>query len=139
MKRVLGLFLVLGLGLAQEFKPSFAITGGTLMGVGVEASWNCLLYQPPVGTLKPTLDLGLNSSFDNFQGAFLMRYFYDFGQGVQAGAGLGLTFGQGLKPYLRSDLEYGLPLDIGQPLFVGGDLGTDFENFLAHLKIGVRF
>lgn len=127
---------MLGPGLAQEFKPSLAVTGGTLVGFGVEASWNCLLYQPPVGTLKPTLDLSLD--FNAFRGAFLMRYLYGLGQGLQVGGGLGLTFGP-VNPYLRADAEYDLPASLGLPIFLGADLGTDLNQFLAHVKLGVRF
>jgi len=135
MRKVWALLLVMGLGLAQEFKPSVALTGGNLVGFGVEASWNCLLYQPPVGVLRPTLDLALDT---NLRGAFLMRYLYGLGQGLQAGGGLGLTFGP-VNPYLRADAEYDLPAGLGLPLFLGADLGTDLNRFLAHLKVGVRF
>ena len=83
--------LLLGLASAQfsveNLKPSFALVGGT-QGFGGELSWHCLLFQPPVGEVRPALDLAYDVN-GNLNGAFLFRYLYQVAEGLKAGVGLG--------------------------------------------------
>lgn len=147
MRKIIGLLVVLGLGLAQGFKPSLAVTGGVLkdkLELGLELSLN-LPYQPPVGTLRATFDL-VAPDLNSLRGAPLVHYFYDLGQGLQVGPGLGASllyqFQEStltLRPYLRADVEYDLPAGQSLPIFLGADLGTDFDQLLAHAKLGFRF
>lgn len=142
MRKIVGLLVVLGLGLAQGFKPSLAVTGGVLkdkLELGLELSLN-LPYQPPVGTLRATFDL-VAPELNSLRGAPLVHYFYDLGQGLQVGPGLGASLESTFtpRPYLRVDVEYDLPAGQSLPIFLGADLGTDFDQLLAHAKLGFRF
>ncbi len=110
------ILLVAAMGLASAqvsldtLKPSLAVVGGT-QGFGLEASWHCLLFQPPVGEVRPALDLAYDVN-GNVNGAFLFRYLYPVAEGLRAGAGLGVVvpgfnFGN-LALYFRADAEYDL-------------------------------
>ena len=85
--------LLLGLASAQfsveNLKPSFALVGGT-QGFGGELSWHCLLFQPPVGEVRPALDLAYDVN-GHLHGAFLFRYLYPVAEGLKAGVGLGVA------------------------------------------------
>lgn len=63
--------------------------GGT-QGFGLEASWHCLLFQPPVGEVRPALGVAYDVNGDA-NGAFLFRYLYPVAEGLKAGAGLGVV------------------------------------------------
>lgn len=139
--------LVAAMGLASAqlsldtLKPSFAFVGGT-QGFGGELSWHCLLFQPPVGEVRPALDLAYTLD-GSLNGAFLFRYLYPVAEGLKAGAGLGVAvpgfnFGNtGL--YFRADAEYDLAQALNAPAFVGADLGLAGGKLAAQLKVGYRF
>ncbi|WP_038059033.1 hypothetical protein [Thermus amyloliquefaciens] len=144
MRRILGvLTVVLGLGLAQfsveNLKPSLAVVGGT-QGFGAELSWHCLLFQPPVGEVRPALDVAyvVNGAVN---GAFLFRYLYPLAEGLKAGVGLGVAFPgfQSANFYFRADAEYDLKAALGLPVFLGGDVGLAGGALAAQMKLGYRF
>ncbi|GAA6743786.1 hypothetical protein [Thermus antranikianii] len=146
MRRILGVLAALfGLGLAQfsveNLKPSLAAVGGT-QGFGLEASWHCQLFQPPVGEVRPVLDIAYNVN-GNWNGAFLFRYLYPLAESLQAGVGMGVAvpgfqFGN-TSLYFRADAEYDLKTTLGAPFFLGGDLGLAGNKLAAQLKVGYRF
>ncbi|GAB5601531.1 hypothetical protein FJNA_00550 [Thermus sp. FJN-A] len=146
MRKVLAL-LVVAFGLAsaqlsvENLKPSLAVIGGT-QGFGLEVSWHCLLFQPPVGEVRPALDLAYDVN-KNVNAAFLFRYLYPVAEGLRAGAGLGvsipsLNFGD-TRFYFRADAEYDLESTLKTPLFLGGDVGMAGGMPAAQLKLGYRF
>jgi len=146
MRKVLvSLVAALGLASAQvsldNLKPSLALVGGT-QGFGLEASWHCLLFQPPVGEVRPALGVAYDVN-GNVNGAFLFRYLYPVAEGLKAGAGLGVVipgFGFGnLALYFRADAEYDLAPSLNAPVFAGGDLGLAAGQLAAQLKVGFRF
>lgn len=144
MRRILGVLMVaFGLGLAQfsveNLKPSLAAVGGT-QGFGLEASWHCQLFQPPVGEVRPALDVGYDVN-GNWNGAFLFRYLYPLAEGLKAGVGLGAVFPgfSGAQFYFRADAEYDLKAALGVPLFLGGDVGLAGGTLAAQMKLGYRF
>ncbi|MFN4232348.1 hypothetical protein [Thermus sp.] len=146
MRRILGvLAVVFGFSLAQfsleNLKPSLAVVGGT-QGFGLEASWHCLLFQPPVGEVRPALDIAYDVN-GNWNGAFLFRYLYPLAEGLKAGVGLGVAIPGFRFPdtslYFRADAEYDLKAALGAPLFLGGDLGVAAGKLAAQLKVGYRF
>lgn len=120
---------------------SLGYSGG-LLG-GVEASWDCILYQPKTGALRPTLDLGYGTG--GLAGAFTMRYLMDATEGVKVGGGLGLRYQRGVQAYIRGDAEYDLSSMVDLPVFVGADLGYAFgigaapSGVVAQFKAGYRF
>ncbi len=155
MKKGLLVLALLGaLSLAQAFSPSAALRGGFAGGAGafgLEASWDCLLFQPPVGALRPTLDLMVA---DSFQGTFAMRYLLPMEgvEGLRLGGGLGLGYSGaetgragGLFGVFRVDAEFDLPLkDLPTPVFAGMDGGYAIgapaaEGAFFSLKLGARF
>jgi hypothetical protein len=146
MRKLLVAFLLaFGVASAQfsveGLKPSLAAIGGT-QGFGVEVSWHCQLFQPPVGEVRPALDLAYDVD-GSLNGAFLFRYLYPVAEGLKAGVGLGvgipgLNFGN-TRFYFRADAEYDLKAALGSPLFVGGDFGLLGNTPTAQLKLGYRF
>ncbi len=139
--------LVLVWAPALALSPSVALLGGyggRALG-GLEASWDCQLFQPPVGALRPTLNLAYDGQ--DLQGAFLMRYLLGVGEGVRAGGGLGLRYHKNPQVYLRGDLEYGLGALTNLPLFLGADLGYALgvlsnnpqSGPVFQVKLGYRF
>lgn len=145
--RKLFVLLAVAMGLAsaqfsvETLKPSLAAVGGT-QGFGLEVSWHCLLFQPPVGEVRPALDLAYTVSGE-VNGAFLFRYLYPVAEGLKAGVGLGVSvpkfqFG-GTRFYFRADAEYDLKAATGAPLFLGGDLGLAGNTLAAQIKLGYRF
>ncbi len=153
MKRiVLAIGLLFGLSLALAFgnpHPSAALRGGYAGGAafGLEASWDCLLFQPPVGALRPTLDLGYARG--GLDAAFGMRYLASLPllEGLRAGGGAGVGYAGGFYGFVRADAEF--DLDVGTlplPAFLGLDAGYAFKlekdafkgPFVA-LKLGLRF
>ncbi|GLV47665.1 hypothetical protein TJA_08340 [Thermus sp. LT1-2-5] len=144
MRKLLGA-LVVALGLAsaqfsvETLKPSVALVGGT-QGFGVELSWHCLLFQPPVGEVRPALDVAYTVS-GSWNGAFLFRYLYPLAEGLNAGVGLGAVFPgfRSAQFYFRADAEYDLKGALGAPLFLGGDVGLAGGALAAQMKLGYRF
>jgi hypothetical protein len=146
MRKLLAAFLMaFGVASAQfsveSLKPSLAAIGGN-QGFGLEASWHCQLFQPPVGEVRPALDLAyvINGSVN---GAFLFRYLYPVAEGLKAGVGLGVSipgfdFGK-TRFYFRADAEYDLKAALGSPIFLGGDFGLLGNTLAAQLKLGYRF
>jgi hypothetical protein len=146
MRKLLVAFLMaFGVASAQfsveSLKPSLAAIGGN-QGFGLEASWHCQLFQPPVGVVRPALDLAyvINGSVN---GAFLFRYLYPVAEGLKAGVGLGVSipgfdFGN-TRFYFRADAEYDLKAALGSPIFLGGDFGLAGNVPTAQLKLGYRF
>ncbi len=152
MKRILwALGMVLGLSWALALgnpHPSLAVRGGYAGGAafGLEASWNCLLFQPPVGALRPTLDVGYAGGLD---AAFAMRYLASLPlmEGIRLGGGAGVGYAGGFYGFARGDLEF--DLDVGTlplPVFLGLDAGyafnlerDAFKGPFAALKLGLRF
>ncbi|MGC8876911.1 hypothetical protein [Thermus sp.] len=141
------ILLVAAMGLAsaqvslENLRPSLAAVGGT-QGFGVEVSWYCLLFQPPVGEVRPALDLAYTLG-GSLNGAFLFRYLYPVAEGLKAGAGLGVAvpgfnFGN-LAFYFRADAEYDLASVLKAPVFLGGDLGLAGGKLAAQMKVGFRF
>ena len=153
-KGLLALALLAALSLAQAFSPSAALRGGfagNAGAFGLEASWDCLLYQPPVGALRPTLDLMVA---DSFQATFAMRYMLPLEevQGLRLGGGIGIGYSGsetgrtgGLFGVFRVDIEFDLPLkDLPAPIFAGVDGGYAIgapaaEGAFFSLKLGARF
>ncbi len=150
MKKALlaiGLVLALGSALAiGNLAPSVALRGGYAGGAafGIEASWNCMLYQPPVGALRPTLDLGYAGGFN---GSFAMRYLTGLPgvKGLRLGGGAGIGYSGAFYGLVRGDIEYDLPVTgLPAPLFFGADAGYAFPfsgtgaPFVA-AKLGMRF
>ncbi len=143
---VLGLSAALALGNPH---PSLAVRGGYAGGAafGLEASWNCLLFQPPLGALRPTLDLGYAGG--GLDAAFGMRYLASLPllEGLRAGGGAGVGHAGGFYGFLRADAEF--DLDVGTlplPAFLGLDAGyafnlekDAFKGPFAALKLGLRF
>ena len=126
---------------AETLKPSLAAVGGT-QGFGLEFSWHCLLFQPPVGEVRPALDLAYTVSGE-VNGAFLFRYLYPVAEGLKAGLGLGVVIPgfqfANTALYFRADAEYDLKAALGAPLFLGGDLCLAGGKFAGQLKVGYRF
>ncbi|VCU52346.1 hypothetical protein TTHN1_00091 [Thermus thermophilus] len=126
---------------AETLKPSLAAVGGT-QGFGLEFSWHCLLFQPPVGEVRPALDLAYTVSGE-VNGAFLFRYLYPVAEGLRAGAGLGVALPgfdfANLGLYFRADAEYDLAQFLNAPAFVGADLGLAGGTLAAQFKVGYRF
>jgi hypothetical protein len=94
MRKLLAAFLMaFGVASAQflveSLKPSLAAIGGT-QGFGLELSWHCQLFQPPVGEVRPALDLAYDVD-GKVNGAFLFRYLYPVAEGLKAGVGLGVS------------------------------------------------
>lgn len=144
MRRLLAIvILVLGMASAQfsleNLKPSLAVVGGT-QGFGVELSWHCLLFQPPVGEVRPALDVAYDVH-GNWNGAFLFRYLYPLAEGLKGGVGLGVAFPAFSKAhfYFRADAEYDVKAALGMPVFLGGDLGLAGNVLAAQIKLGYRF
>ncbi|AMA75257.1 hypothetical protein AV541_03055 [Thermus parvatiensis] len=146
MRKLLGVLLVaFGLASAQfsvgHLKPSLAAVGGT-QGFGVELSWHCLLFQPPVGEIRPALDLAYTVG-GQLNGAFLFRYLYPVAEGLRAGVGLGVALPgfdfANLGLYFRADAEYDLAQFLNAPAFVGADLGLAGGTLAAQFKVGYRF
>lgn len=144
MRRLLALLLlVLGMASAQfsveNLKPSLAVVGGT-QGFGAELSWHCLLFQPPVGEVRPALDVAYVGG-GPVNGAFLFRYLYPLAEGLNGGVGLGVAFPgfQSANFYFRADAEYDLKAVLGLPAFLGGDLGLAGGTLAAQMKLGYRF
>ncbi|GEM90492.1 hypothetical protein [Oceanithermus desulfurans] len=138
--------LVLAMGSALA-AGNFSVAGsagyaGSVFG-GVEASWDCILFQPKKGALRPTLDLGYGAG--GFQAAFAMRHMFDVAEGVKVGGGVGVRYQGGVQAYLRGDVEYDLADLVNLPLFVGGDLGYAYgfagapSAVVAQFKAGYRF
>jgi hypothetical protein len=93
MRKLLAAFLMaFGVASAQfsveSLKPSLAAIGGA-QGFGLELSWHCQLFQPPVGVVRPALDLAYDVG-GKVNGAFLFRYLYPVAEGLKAGVGLGV-------------------------------------------------
>ena len=137
--------LLLGLASAQfsveNLKPSFALVGVT-QGFGGELSWHCLLFQPPVGEVRPALDLAYTLG-GSMNGAFLFSYLYPVAEGLKAGVGLGVALPgfsfANLGLYFRADAEYDLAQFLNAPAFVGADLGLAGGTLAAQFKVGYRF
>ncbi len=142
------LFMMLVLALGMAFASgnySVAGTAGYANGfvVGVQASWDCILFQPKKGALRPILDLSYGTG--GFQAAFSIRHMFDAAEGVKVGGGIGLRYQGGVQAYLRGDVEYDLAQMIDLPLFVGADLGYAYgfggapQTVVAQFKVGYRF
>ncbi|BDG15928.1 hypothetical protein YIM73518_21490 [Thermus brockianus] len=137
--------MIVALGLAsaqfsvENLKPSLAVLGGT-QGFGAELSWHCLLFQPPVGEVRPALDVAYTVS-GAWNGAFLFRYLYPVAEGLRAGVGLGVVVPgfSDAKFYFRAHAEYDLKAALGAPLFLGGDVGLAGGVLAAQMKLGYRF
>jgi len=141
-------FALMALVLGSAFAAgNFSVAGsagyaGGPLG-GVEASWDCILFQPKKGALRPTLDLGYGAG--GFQAAFAMRHIFDVAEDVKVGAGIGVRYQGGVQAYLRGDVEYDLTQMIDLPLFVGADLGYAYgfggapRTVVAQFKAGYRF
>jgi len=153
MKRILwALGMVLGLSAALALgnpHPSLAVRGGYAGGAafGLEASWNCLLFQPPVGALRPTLDLGYAGGA--LDAVFGMRYLASppLLEGIRVGGGAGVGHAGGFYGFARADAEFDLEVGaLPLPAFLGLDAGYAFgfqkgafEGPFAALKLGFRF
>lgn len=146
MRRLLAIaVLVLGMASAQfsldNLKPSLAVVGGT-QGFGAELSWHCLLFQPPVGEVRPALGIAYKVN-GNWDGVFLFRYLYPLAEDLRAGMGLGVAIPgfqfRDTSLYFRADAEYDLKAALGAPFFLGGDVGLAGNKLAAQLKVGYRF
>ncbi len=153
MKRTLVLigavFALTGAFATGGLSPSLALRAGYAGAVsfGLEASWNCQLYQPPVGALRPALNLGMTGG--GLSAAFAMRYLMDApgGEGLRLGGGAGLGYQNGGFGLVRLDAEFDLPLSgLPAPAFVGMDAGYAFAltkgafaGPFASFKAGLRF
>ncbi len=144
MKKIL-ILSFFALALSALAAGSFTVSGslGYAGGVsgGIEASWDCQLFQPAKGRLRPTVDLEYGAG--GFQGAFLMRHVFPIGtEGLGLGGGVGLRYDAGVQAYLRGDLEYSLQSALDMPLVAGADVGYAYgfggapQEVVAHLKLG---
>ncbi len=142
------LFMMLVLALGMAFASgnySVAGTAGYANGFvgGMQASWDCILFQPGKGALRPALDLGYGSG--GFQAAFTIRHMFAVDDDVKVGGGIGVRYQKGVQAYFRGDVEYDLYSLVAVPLFVGADLGFAYgfgtapKTVVAQLKVGYRF
>ena len=147
MKKIL-ILSFFALALSALAAGSFTVSGslGYAGGIngGIEASWDCQLFQPAKGKLRPTVDLEYGAG--GFQGAFLMRHVFPIGtEGLGLGGGVGLRYDAGVQAYLRGDLEYSLQSALDLPLIAGADVGYAYgfggapQEVVAHLKFGYNF
>jgi len=111
---------------------------------GVEATWDCQLYQPGKGRLRPTIDLEYGKG--GFQAAALMRHLFPMGKtGLGLGGGVGLRYNAGVQAYLRADAMFRMDRYIGYPVVLGADAGYAYgfggapKEFVAHFKLGYCF
>lgn len=146
MRRFVALLTAMvGFALAQfsveGLKPSLAVVGG-VQGFGAEVSWHCQLFQPPVGEVRPALDLAYDVG-GNLNAAFLFRYLYPVASELKVGMGLGVALPgfrfADTRLYFRADAEYDLKAALGMPLFLGGDVGLAGNTLAAQMKLGYRF
>jgi len=127
---------------------NFSISGsvGYADGItaGVEATWDCRLYQPSKGRIRPTIDLEIGDGA--VQGAALMRYLFPIGRtGLGLGGGVGLRYDEGAQAYLRADAMFRMDRYIGYPVVLGADVGYAYgfgnapQEMVAHFKVGYCF
>jgi len=143
-KFIIALVLLLAPAFA-EYNISAALSAGYGAGAfgALEASWDCQLFQPGKGALRPTLDLGYGVA--GFSAAFTMRHLFEVAPALQVGGGVGLRYQMGVQAYLRGDVEYSLLQASGLPLFVGADVGYAYgfgaapKTVVAQLKLGYNF
>lgn len=146
MKRLFASLLVLGMFAfaAGNFSISGSVGYSTGIVGGVEATWDCQLYQPGKGRLRPTIDIEYGST--GVQGAALMRHLFPIGKtGLGVGGGVGLRYDSGIQAYLRGDLMFRMDKYIGYPVVLGADVGYAYgfggapQEVVAHLKAGYCF
>jgi len=148
MKKALTiLFFSLALA-AMAAEGTFSISGsvgsaGGWFG-GIEATWDCQLYQPPVGRLRPTIDLEYGAG--GIQGAALMRFVNrvpDLPVGL--GGGLGVRYQGGVQAYARLDGMLKLDKIVGYPIVLSADVGYAYgfgdapSVVVSHFKAGYCF
>jgi len=151
MKKILiGIFVLVATAAfaANNFSVSGSIgyASATNNGLvaGIEATWDCRLYQPEKGRLRPTIDVEFGGG--GFQAAALMRYLVPVGKtGLGLGGGVGLRYDQGVQAYFRGDLMYRLDRYLGAPVVLGADVGYAYgfgaapQELVAHIKAGYCF
>ncbi|WP_456410669.1 hypothetical protein [Oceanithermus sp.] len=148
MKKVL-VALVLTLGFAaMAAEGTFSVSGsvgyaGGWFG-GIEATWDCQLYQPPVGRLRPTIDFEYGAG--GIQGAALMRFVNRVPNlPVGLGGGLGLRYQDGVQAYGRLDGMLKLDKIVGYPIVLSADVGYAYgfgdapSVVVSHFKAGYCF
>jgi len=148
MKKVL-VSAIFVLGLAAFAAGNFSVSGslgyasaeGNGLVGGVEATWDCQLYQPSKGRLRPTIDLEYGGG--GFQAAALMRHLFPIGKtGLGLGGGVGLRYDSGVQAYLRADAMFRMDQYIGYPVVLGADVGYAYgfggapQEFVTHFKVG---
>ncbi|WP_457638260.1 hypothetical protein [Oceanithermus sp.] len=129
-------------GSTYSISASLGYNGGFLGGV--EATWDCQLYQPPVGRLRPTIDLEYGAG--GVQGAALMRFVNRVPNlPVGLGGGLGVRYQSGIQAYGRLDGMLKLDKIVGYPIVLSADAGYAYgfgaapKEVVVHFKVGYCF
>ncbi len=149
LQRLLAPLAVLAALATANPHPSVAVRAGYAgdLALGLEVAWDCLLFQPPLGRLRSTLDVLYLDARPGV--AWSARYLVSppLLEGIRFGGGAGLGYLGGLYGFVRGDAEF--DLDVGTlplPAFLGLDAGyatgfTEgaFEGVFAGLRLGVRF
>jgi len=151
MKRLLVLVFLL-VGMTAMAAGNFSVSGSIgyasapangLVG-GIEATWDCQLYQPGKGRLRPTIDIEYGKG--GFQAAALMRHLFPMGKtGLGLGGGVGLRYNSGIQAYLRGDVMFRMDRYIGVPVVLGADVGYAYgfggapQEVVTHFKVGYCF
>jgi len=147
MKKALMAIIFL-VALTAYASGNFSVSGsvgyaGGVVG-GLEATWDCQVFQPAKGRLRPTVDLEYGAG--GVQGAFLMRHLFPIGKtGLGLGGGVGVRYHAGAQAYLRGDAMYRMDRYLGFPLVLGADVGYAYgfggapQEVVAHLKVGYCF
>jgi len=147
MKRAL-LAILFVLATVAMAEGTYSISGslGYSEGVigGVEASWDCQLYQPDFARIRPTIDLEYGST--GVQGAALIKTVSQIpNTPMGAGVGLGVRYDQGFQAYARVDGMLKLDKIVGYPILLGADVGYAYgfgeapSGVVAHFKAGYCF
>ncbi len=148
MRKLLAITILALSMAALAAEGTYAISGsiGYSDGIigGVEATWDCQLYQPPVGRIRPTIDLEYGAG--GVQGAALARFVNQISKaGFGVGAGLGVRYHEGVQAYGRLDGMFKLDKYVGYPILLSADAGYAYgfggapQEFVAHFKVGYCF
>lgn len=149
MKKTLTILISMLL-MAALAKGTYSISGSVgysgaqgLVG-GVEASWDCQLYQPKFARIRPTIDLEYGAA--GIQGAALIKTVNQIpNTPMGAGVGLGVRYAGGLQAYARLDGMLKLDKIVGYPILLGADVGYAYgfgatpSEIVAHFKTGYCF
>jgi len=149
MKRALTILISILL-MAAMAKGTYSISSmigySDVRGIigGVEASWDCQLYQPDFARIRPTIDLEYGKG--GIQGAALIKTVNQIPDTpMGAGIGLGVRYNSGIQAYARVDGMLKLDKIVGYPILLGVDVGYAYgfgtapSEVVAHFKTGYCF